>query len=221
MYPEIKTIKLKILMGLASVNCYLIKSKENFILIDTGDSKNRSEILKELEIAGCTPQNLNLIIVTHGDTDHTGNCAYLRDKFNTKIAMHPDDIGMVQTGDMLYKRKGNIISKIISPFMGLNKSERFTTDVLVDEGYDLNQYGWNARIIHIPGHSSGSIGVLTAEGEFFCGDLFSNTGKPTLNSIMDDKMKARTSIEKLQSLNITQVYPGHGVPFSWASLVYE
>jgi glyoxylase-like metal-dependent hydrolase (beta-lactamase superfamily II) len=215
MTPEIITIKLKMFAGLASVNCYLIKINANFVLIDTGTSGNRGEIENQLEKAGCKPGNLNLILITHGDSDHAGNAAYLRDKYGTKIAMHQGDSGMVQKGDMLWNRKGNPISKIIKPFMGLSKSNRFTPDFYVEDGYDLIDYGLNAQVIHIPGHSLGSLGILTDQGDLFCGDLLINTDKPALNSIMDDKKAANISIEKLEKLNIVNVYPGHGEPFPW------
>lgn len=215
MPPEIRTIKLKMFAGLASVNCYLIKINANFVLIDTGTSGNRGEIENQLEKAGCKPGNLNLILITHGDSDHAGNAAYLRDKYGTKIAMHQGDSGMVQKGDMLWNRKGNPISKIIKPFMGLSKSNRFTPDFYVEDGYDLTNYGLNAQVIHIPGHSLGSLGILTDQGDLFCGDLLINTDKPVLNSIMDDKKAANLSIEKLEKLNIVNVYPGHGEPFPW------
>lgn len=213
MLNEIKTIKLKIFGGLANVNCYLIKLDDGFILIDTGDSKKRDELEKELNNAGCEPGNLKLIIITHGDSDHTGNADYLRGKYGAKIAMHHCDSGMVQKGDMLYNRKGNVLSRIISPFMGLKKSNRFKPDFYMENGYDLLEYGLNAKIIHLPGHSLGSIGVLTSDGALFCGDLFTNTKKPAINSIMDDKATAEASIEKLKDLNIYMVYPGHGNSF--------
>ena len=63
-----------------------------------------------------------------------------------------------------------------------------------------------------PGHSKGSIGILTAAG-FFCGDLLQNTDGPGLNTIMDDVAAAKASIEKLRSLGINTLYPGHGRPF--------
>lgn len=52
-----------------------------------------------------------------------------------------------------------------------------------------------------PGHSKGSIGILTAAG-FFWGDLLQNTDKSGLNTIMDDVAAAKASIEKLRSLGI-------------------
>lgn len=216
---QIKTIALKMMGGLASVNCYLIKTDDGYLMIDTGLSKVRNSVEKELETEGCAPGNLKLILITHGDSDHTGNCSYLRDKYGAPVAMHQADSGMAVDGDMLYNRKGNFVARLISPFMGLAKKERFTPDFYVDEGDDLTEYGLDARVIHIPGHSNGSIGIMTGEGDFFCGDLLANTKEPALGGIIDDKDAAQGSIEKLKNMNISMVYPGHGEPFNWNSFI--
>ncbi len=76
-----------------------------FILIDTGCSNKLAYLEKELEILGCSPGNLKLIILTHGDFNHSGNSAYLSRKFNAKIAMHGDDSGMIEHGDIFWNRK--------------------------------------------------------------------------------------------------------------------
>lgn len=216
---QIKTITLKMMGGLARVNCYLIKTGAGYLMIDTGLSKVRDSVEKELEKAGCAPGDLKLILITHGDSDHTGNCAYLRDKYGAPVAMHQADSGMAIDGDMLYNRKGNFIVRLISPFMGLGKKDRFTPDFYVDDGYDLSEYGLHARIIHIPGHSAGSIGIITSAGDLFCGDLLTNTKEPAVGGIMDDKDTVRESIEKLKTMNIEMVYPGHGEPFKWTSFI--
>ncbi len=221
MSQKIKTIQLKLFGGLAGVNCYLIKTDSGFILIDSGTSRNRSDVENELNNAGCNPGDLKLIFITHGDSDHTGNCAYLRDKYHSPVVMHQDDSGMVISGDMLYNRKGNFLSRIISPFMGLGKNERFSPDFYVDEDFDLSKYGWYASIVHIPGHSAGSIGILTSEGDFFCGDLFTNTKNPQLGALIDDEMLAQSSVEKLKKMDIKKVYPGHGDVFGWELLFNE
>ncbi len=164
------------------------------------------------------PGNLNLIVLTHGDFDHTGNCAYLHMKFGTKMAMHHDDAGMVERGDIFWNRKrGNIVIRII--VNRLFRIRKFKPDLTIDEGYDLSEYGLNAKVLHLPGHSKGSIGILTAGGNLSCGDLLVNKDKPDLNSIIDDSMEANSSVEKLKSLEINTVYPGHGKPFPMSSLV--
>ena len=79
----------------------------------------------------------------------------------------------------------------------LKKSDRFKPDVFLEDGDELTEYGFDARILSIPGHSKGSLGVLTSDGEFFCGDLIENTKKPALNSIIDDPVTANASIHKV------------------------
>ena len=100
MPQEIKTISLSLPYRLGSGNCYLVKTDTGYILIDTGSSNKRTDLERELEGAGCKPGYLKLIVLTHGDFDHTGNAAYLRQKFGTEIAMHYDDSGMAERGDM-------------------------------------------------------------------------------------------------------------------------
>ena len=146
MSSTIKTISLKNKLAM-TVNCYLVNTGSGFVLIDSSFTSKRHALEKKLENADCQPGNLKLIIITHGDFDHIGNCAYLCEKYGTKIAMHKDDSGMGEYGDL------------------------------------------------------------------FCGDLLENTQKPVLNSIIDDVEEAKVSINKLNSLKIKTVYPGHGMPF--------
>ena len=65
---------------------------------------------------------------------------------------------------------------LMSPF-GFGKSERFKPDFYIEEGYEFSEYGFDAKVLYIPGHSRGSIGILTAGGDLFCGDLLENTDK--------------------------------------------
>lgn len=213
--PEIITIRLSLPYKLGSVNCYLIKTDTGYILIDAGGPNKCKELEKNLENAGCEPGNLKLIVLTHGDFDHTGNAAYLGKKFGVKIAMHYDDSGMVERGNMFWNRKkSNMIFRIIAPILfGFGKSERFKPDLYLEDGENLSEYGFDAKVIHIPGHSRGSIGILTTDGDLICGDLLENIDKPKFNSLMDDLETANVSVEKLQGLKANTVYPGHGKPF--------
>jgi hydroxyacylglutathione hydrolase len=212
---QVKTISLSLPYRLGSVNCYLVEAGTGHILIDTGCSNRRAELEKELESAGCNAANLKLIVLTHGDFDHSGNAAYLRKKYGTKIAMHCDDSGMVERRDLFWnRRKGNFLVRMVAPILfRFGKTERFEPDLHIEDGYDLSGYGLDGKVLSIRGHSKGSIGIVTASGDLFCGDLLTNSDKPSLNSIMDDAAAADASVEKLRSLGIDTVYPGHGSPF--------
>ena len=208
-------------INFGGVNCYLVKTGTGYILIDTGFPSRRAALEKELSSAGCQPGNLKLVILTHGDIDHAGNCAYLREKYSTKIAMHSSDSGMVERGDMSWNRKAkpdkfSIIFRIMSLmsfFFRPGKFDIFKPDLTIDEGFNLSEYGFDAEVLHLPGHSKGSLGILTSGGDLFCGDLLYNIfGKPGIRFI-DDLADFNASIEKLKGLKIKTVYPGHGKPF--------
>lgn len=90
--------------------------------------------------------------------------------------------------------------------------------MLPEDGQDLLGYGLNARVVHLPGHSSGSIGVLTGDGDLLCGDLLVNVMMPSLHYYIDDLAQAHKSIHKLAGLDVETVYPGHGKPFPLSEL---
>ena len=214
--PEnITPLTLPMPMGLGRVNAYLLRAKDGFVLVDTGAPNAWARLQKSLEDLGCRPGQLKLIVITHGDFDHTGNAARLRRAFGSPIGMHAEDAPMAEQGDMFVNRAppNALLKALIPRLIGFSRSHRFTPDVLLKEGASLEAYGLQAQVIGIPGHSKGSIGILTAEGDFLCGDLFENTKQPTLNGLIDDRPAALASLDRLRGHKITCVYPGHGPPF--------
>jgi hydroxyacylglutathione hydrolase len=215
---EIKTIRS------SGVNCYLIATCDGgFILIDSGLSMGRSHLVNELETAGCLPGKLNLIVITHADPDHTGNAAFLRKKYATKIAIHPAEVKAVESGNMLDNRKSSqaLLTRVIFSLTRIGKSDRFTPDFFVEDGQNLSPYGVEASVIHLPGHTNGEIGLLTTQGVpsaapekvLFCGDMLMES-KKGLRFGYGDPLDFRDSLEKLNRLDIKMFYPGHGNPFS-------
>jgi glyoxylase-like metal-dependent hydrolase (beta-lactamase superfamily II) len=205
------------------VPCYLVKTKSGFIMVDTGDASDCATLEKELDHAAVTPENLKLVILTHGDFDHAGNAAFLHKKYGVRIAMHAEDSGMVERGDQGWNRKaksdritffGRIITSISPLFARSVEFNRFRPDILVEDGQALSDFGFDAHVLHLPGHSKGSIGILTADGNLFCGDLLMNMVKPDLHFFIDDLVDCNASIKKLQKMEIHTVYPGHGKPFA-------
>lgn len=218
---EIRTI------GLRGVNCYLMTVDGGFVLIDTGDSGRRGRLEAELERAGCRPGKLRLIALTHGDFDHAGNAAFLRDRYGAEIGMHRDDAGRVERADWDLGMKPKpdrftllfrVISRLALRFIDPSKFDRFTPDVFLEDGQSLSAYGSNAVVLHLPGHTKGSIGILTAEGELFCGDLMSSVVRPSLHFFIDDMAAAGADVARLRELGVATVYPGHGKPFRFERL---
>jgi glyoxylase-like metal-dependent hydrolase (beta-lactamase superfamily II) len=148
--------------------------------------------------------------------------AYLRRKYGAKIAMHCDESAVTENGDETLSRGKmppfrraftRITIKVLSLLLRPGRFERFSPDLTVDDGYDLSAYGLAAKVVHLPGHSSGSIGILSADGALFCGDLLWNMKRPEAHRIVDDPAALQASVERLKSLKASVICPGHGRPF--------
>jgi hydroxyacylglutathione hydrolase len=216
MPQEIRTVTLR--GRLYTVNCYLVKSDAGCVLIDTGLSTKRAELARALDGAGCGPGDLRLIVITHGDADHAGNAAYLRGTYGARIAMHRAEWQAVERGNMLLNRGRmpflrRTVGGLLFRFAGLHTPDRFEPDLHFEDGDDLSGHGLDATVLHLPGHSQGSVGALTADGDLFCGDLLTNLGEAKPNSLVDDPAGLEASLDRLRNLEIRTVYPGHGQPF--------
>ena len=223
MSQEIQTI------SLGGTNCYLVKTDRVHILIDTCFPFHRSKLEMELDRHGCNPGALVLVILTHGDIDHSGNCAFLHEEYGAKIAMHEGDSEMCMK-DGMTRERGEVPADLPLPLMMLwlakglltfalgqvrwrKPFDRFEPDLLLEDGQSLVEFGFDAEILHTPGHSVGSISVLTGEGDLICGDMFSTVWGRIIKSTDEDE------VARLKELGVGTVYPGHGSPFSMERLV--
>jgi glyoxylase-like metal-dependent hydrolase (beta-lactamase superfamily II) len=203
--------------GSYSGNVYLINQDNNYILIDTGLRSKRNLIEKKLLEYGCFQGRLKCILLTHGDFDHCGNAIYLSKKYICPIGIHKNDSMVVESGDMFINRKKSnaIIRFLVKHMIGI---EKFKPDIYLEDNGSLKSFGLDAFVVHTPGHSPGSISIITYEGECFCGDLFENTKTPKINSIFDDYEEMIHSISRLKDYKINVLYPGHGDPFPYIKL---
>ncbi len=231
MEPTITTIPL------SGVNCYLLRQDNNFILCDTGGplifdkvfDNRREELIRELEKQGCCKGNLKLILLTHGDNDHVANAAFLRKTFDAPIGMHKDDLFLVNKPSMeailinfnsryiVINSIAKVIKKKFTKVLQhtLDEFESFLPDFYFEEGDELLSYGIDGKIFHLPGHTPGSIGVLTSQGGLIAGDTLQNVKKPGAATNAQDFKTLNKSIQKLEGMKILKAYPGHGKPFSY------
>ena len=219
------------LLKLGIVNAYLVKTGNGIVLIDTGLAMNRSQLEQLLAREHVDPAAITLVIITHGDLDHIGNCAYLQRTYGVHIAVHEADAGLCRTGTTILhrKRKSTALSNAIrfvrqslffKPMMKKYPLEAFEPDTILSDGHDFRTIGFDAKAVYIPGHTMGSIGILTAEGDFFSGDTINNRKKPMVADIIQNEAALAASIEKIKTLNIKTVYPGHGTPFPMTELEF-
>lgn len=224
-------------IDLDGVNSYLVKSNDSFVLFDTGGplfkdkyfTDRRDKLQRELDKAGCKQDNLKLLVLTHGDLDHVYNAAYIRNKYVLSIAIHANDVLFLEnpTLDMVLGnfQFNSILSRPISKMMKhllkktsikqIRNLHKLSPDILLSHNSDLRKYGLDATVLHIPGHTMGSVGILFESGNFISGDTFTNQNRPTIAPNAYDFKELAKSIDVLKEYKIITVYPGHGKPFSY------
>jgi len=208
-------------ISLGIVNVFLLQAQDGYLLLDTGMPQAWPRLEQALLEAGCLPGRLKLVILTHGDVDHIGNCPALQQKYGVRVAMHAGDAPMVQSGQSVKRQARGLLNKLmlrVGERMG-SEPVTFQPDIFLQDGQSLAEYGLAAMVLHIPGHTPGSIAVLTSQGDLFVGDTYTNYLRPASASLVNDATALRSSLARLKQVEARRVFPGHGRPFPYAALL--
>ena len=192
-------------------NCYIVANGKTAILIDTASSANIDQVIAE-----CDKYEMKLLVLTHVHFDHAENAAELSKRFDIPVAINKLDDELFDSFDKQPLKPHGVVGRVV---LGLSKKvlkktkvERPEKLIYVGDGYDLSPYGINAKIINLPGHTLGSIGVDVEEKHLFVGDALDNWIKPGVGHLYYDSYAIRKSAEKIRSLGERTIYYGHGDP---------
>ena len=212
------------ILRLTLPNVYLLTG-DRAILVDTGGPKDVPRVLAFLQQHRIDRGNLALILLTHGHWDHAGGAAQLKAATGAPVAIHRADADLVRRGVNGTLRGTNVTGRLLRTILD-HSYPPLEPDVLIEDEIDLTSFGVAARIMHTPGHTSGSISVLTAAGEMIVGDLLMGgwfggwlfPTRPGLHYYADDLPKLHASIRKVLAASPSVIHPGHGGPLDPANV---
>lgn len=196
-----------------NVNCYIVSHGKNAILVDTGREKHRQKVLE-----ACQGHDIQLLILTHGHVDHVQNAAFLSDALGCPVAMNEKDISLL-SDNMLQPLSahgvlGQIVLSASVKSFHKDKIPGFIPAIILSEGDSLETYRIPAKIIGLPGHTQGSIGIDVMEKDLIVGDALMNMFYPTTSMLYNDKEIMLESADKISRIGKRQVYFGHGKPMA-------
>jgi hydroxyacylglutathione hydrolase len=183
------------------VNAFvLLDETGECIIVDPGcNTPEQCSMLSDFISAGSLKPVY--VVNTHGHFDHIFGNAWVKDTYQCPLLIHEDDVHQLEYADKYGGIFGFSVGKTPMP------------DGLLQEGKDVCFGNSRLEIIHVPGHSPGSIALYSAKDNFLiCGDILfrGSIGRTDLPGGDHDLLIQGICSKLLCLPKDTVVWPGHG-----------
>ena len=161
-------------------------------------------------------KSVSLIVLTHGHMDHCQNASYLAEALNIPVAMSKKDINTIPDNRKQKMSAKTFLGKIVL-LVSLSSFEKDILDafepmIYLQNGDSLNEYSVDAKVVELPGHTEGSIGLEVEGDKLFVGDALMNMFYPTISMLYTDEAKMLESAKYIGEMGEKTIYFGHGKP---------
>jgi glyoxylase-like metal-dependent hydrolase (beta-lactamase superfamily II) len=216
MQPALKATILPHLIQLLDRRCnvFLYSTGGRHMLIDTNRKRYRPALLTALR--SLCIDKIDVLILTHTHYDHAENAAYIKSRFGAKVIVHEAEAEYLKTGRSPLPAGTLFPTRLLAHYARQYFQSRFDyeaclPDATFTESLDLSAFGFPVRLIHTPGHSSGSISVLIESTVAIAGDtLFGKFPTSVFPPFADEVPELYKSWQLLLGTGCSVFYPGHG-----------
>ena len=159
---------------------------------------------------------IDYLILTHTHFDHAANASTIREKYKAKVIVHKNEGSCLTSGNSLMLDGTNIFTRtmvwlIAKRVSSLLRCKPCQYDLLVDSSLDLMESGFNAYIIHTPGHSAGSMSIVVDDELAIVGDaMFGVFPWSVFPPFANDVKQLINSWGKLLETSCILFLPSHG-----------
>ncbi len=189
--------------GWLNGNHFVFNGKKK-VLIDTAYVADFQETRDRIQAVGIDLEEVHLIINTHCHCDHIGGNKRIHDLSDCAIAIHGIEKGFIDARDgwetwyTFYDQQ----------------AEFFPVHIGLEDGAKIALDDLELEVIHTPGHSRGGISLYSPEGRFLISsDAVWDGDLGVLYTVVEGSRApalALESLERISSLDIVRIYPGHG-----------
>jgi glyoxylase-like metal-dependent hydrolase (beta-lactamase superfamily II) len=213
-----------------SVNSYLIRDNDSYVLIDTGwDSpesvQSLQQHLSEIKIG---LNDIRRVIVTHCHIDHFGLSAKLQKSYKAKIYMHQKELDLIKIRfsggdnflpltDKFLQTHGVPASELPPPEVQIPISNDLVSmqpNILLKGGEVITAGEYSLKVINTPGHTPGHVSLYEPQKRFIIsGDMLLPTiatnAAVHVQHIDNPMQQYLNSLLVLKELDIDLILPGH------------
>jgi hydroxyacylglutathione hydrolase len=202
---------LYVIENIGTANIFCVGTTTEFILIDTGIFMKTKYLVEDLNQNGFKLENLKTIILTHCHCDHIGGVRDLVDNSNAKVAAHKEDIPYILQQKII---DGPYHGMMIEEQKAMKqlKKEVENVDVILSD----NDFIESFKVIHVPGHTPGSIALYNEDNKsMLFGDVIRENKKDGLSIGKPEKFNLNTEqvkrdAKKLLNYSIKYALLSHG-----------
>lgn len=203
-------------------NSYLLRGTRP-ILVDTGAPGDAERIKRALQQHGVALTDLALIVLTHSHGDHAGSAATLRSISGAPLLLHEADLDMLRDGHNRPFYTTSLEAKLIRPFVD-RPFPPADADIVINGATDLTEFGINGQVIPTPGHTRGSVTLITEDEQQRCaaivGDLLMGgrlggalwSTHPQQHYFAEIPNLLPDSLQQVLAQQPQTLYVGHGGP---------
>ena len=160
-------------VGMLQCNCSILGDSETreAIVVDPGD-----EVDRILSLLARDKLKVVAIVSTHTHIDHVGGLAQLHKATGAPVLMHQADLDLYRNLDQQAK------------WLRVPTPETTNVEEFLREGDSVRWGGFNARVIHTPGHTQGSLCLYLPVSEVE--PTSAATSKPSSSRVADPRLIA-------------------------------